>query len=615
MNDDNADNWGSGFYRTHLTLTGTVNTAGSTLTRTGSDGSTATFTFAAGRYQTTAGDGAFDTLTWNATARQYTFRDGATQSTELYSATGQLLSATDAAGNTTTFTYSATGLITQQRSASGETLNYDYSGNNLTQIRAITADGKTTTRVRHGYDTSNRLITVTADLTPADNTITDGKTFITRYTYDGASKRLASITTPEGNVQRFTYILVGSQYRLATLTDAIGTTRLAYSGARTTVTDPLGLITYYDFNTAGQLTQLTRPGNQITRYTWDAAGNLTRVIGPDNLTTDYTYDANGNCTREADSAGNILTRSFDSANRLTAQSVQLAAGSLLTTRYAYDATNKGLLRFEVSPEGRVTEHRYDSFGQRTTSLTYAVGLYTGTVTESALATWVASRQASALRTDFTFDARGQLQTSTTYDAVDANGAGLAAGKSTTQYIFDAAGNLLKRIDAVGASTTWSYDGLGRQLTQTNALGQTTLTTYDDTNNRIVTTEASGLITTRLHDKAGRLVSLTQASAKATLGTTRTTFDADNRPVMVEDPLGNTSFSLYDALGNKVADVDPDGTLTEYRFDAADRQTVSITYSTAVDRSKLINAAGVPLLPTGQPPPRIHRRRPMALQSL
>ena len=593
LNDDNADNWGSGFYKSQLKLTGTANTAGSTIKRIGADGSEATYTWSATRaaYVTTAGEGAFDSVTWSAASRQYTWRDGATQSTQTYNTSGRLISTQDATGNATTYTYNAAGLITQQRSATGETLNYDYTGTNLTQIRAVTADGKTQTRVRYGYDTLNRLTRVTADLSPADNSIADGKTHVTTYTYDGNTRRLASITTPEGNVQRFTYTQAGSQWRINSVTDATGTTTFTYSTNRTAVTSPLGLVTFYDFDASGQLTALTTPANQITRYTWDAAGNLTRITAPDGLVTNFTFDANGNCTREADTAGRVITRSFDSSNRLTAETRQGAG----TARFIFDATNKGWLRFELTPEGRVREHRYNAFGERITTLVYATGTYTGTTTEAALTTWAAARKASVLRTDYTFDARSQLASVTTYDAVDANGNGLATGKSTTQTVFDARSQLLQTL-APNGTTTYTYDGLGRELTRTNALGQTATRQYDQANNRLITTAANGLITTQAFDKVGRLISTTEASSTVTLGTTRYTYDANNRLVMTEDARGNKSFTLYDTASRKVADIDPDGTLTETRFDAADRQTIAITYATAVDRTKLINAAGTPLTP-------------------
>src|SRR5262249_58662995 len=64
--------------------------------------------------------------------------------------------------------------------------------------RATATLGGALRQVEYGYDNSGRLTTVTADLTPADGSIVDGAVFITIYTYDGTTTRIASVTQSDG---------------------------------------------------------------------------------------------------------------------------------------------------------------------------------------------------------------------------------------------------------------------------------------------------------------------------------------------------------------------------------------------------------------------------------
>lgn len=149
------------------------------------------------------------------------------------------------------------------------------------------------------------------------------------------------------------------------------------------------------------------------------------------------------------------------------------------TRYIYDASGTRL-RFTISPEGRVSEYRYDNYGQRTSSIQYLTPgwLWWSTPGEGDMVAWVNSVDRSkAQRTDYAYDWRGQLTRSYTYDSVDAAGNGL--GQSLTQYVYDAAGQLLKTIDARNGVMQSTYDGLGRVLTVTNALNQVSVNSYDD----------------------------------------------------------------------------------------------------------------------------------------
>lgn len=204
LSDDNGDNWQLNIHQRLHGLTGTVNAAGSSITKTYGDGAEAVFTYdvARGCYVSPVGDGAHDTLTYSAGVWIWT--DGSDTAQEIYDEQGRLINARDQDANTNTYIYTG-ALLTEIRSASddGITLNrvyFDYSGNNLTQIRSVTSDGSQVL-TSYRYDAQNRLTQVLVDLTP-ENPLTlqdsdsDGvyetvnsQTYVTTYTYDGTSAR------------------------------------------------------------------------------------------------------------------------------------------------------------------------------------------------------------------------------------------------------------------------------------------------------------------------------------------------------------------------------------------------------------------------------------------
>lgn len=622
--DDNGDNWTSGFFSQQLKLVGTRNTAGSTLTRTDRDGAQAVYAYNAttGRYESTAGSGAYDSITYDATADRYVWTDGGSGTKERYdaAATGRLLSTTDAAGNVTSYTYNTAGKLATVVDASGETTYYDYSGNNLTQIRSVLQGGATVTRVRYAYDATNRLSTVTVDLSPADNSVSDAKTYVTTYTYDGTSTRVASVTQSDGTRTSLTYVLVGSQYRVASVTDALNqVTKFAYDTTtrRTTVTDPLNLVTLLDYDSAGQLLKVTASPvggvTQVVSYAYSANGDLTQTVDAQGNAVVMQYDASGNQTLQRDAAGNTVTRSFDARNQLITETAYVVAdpdgaGSLqpsqpLTTRYVYDAAGKNQLRFVLSPEGRVTEYQYSGYGERIAviqypSTVYAVGALAlnAVPTEAQMSTWVGTQdRTKTLRTDHAYDARGQLQRSTVYASVASTGLGVNdATASVTQYVYDQAGNLLSTVSPTTGTATRTYDGLGRVLSEKDALNQSTVSIYDDANRKTSITAANGLVTTTVQDAAGRLVSVLQSSAaSANLGQTQYFYDADGRLRMTQDPTGVRQWKLYDEAGRTVAEIDGNGSLTEYVYDRNNQVTQTIAYATTVATAGLVDANGKP----------------------
>jgi YD repeat-containing protein len=623
-----ADNWSAGIMRKSAVLTGTINKAGSSITRTDEDGARSVYTYnnALGVYVSADGDGAYDTIA--KAGKNLVWTDGTTGRTETYDSNGVLQQTADPQGNKITYSYYSSGalagLLQSATDASGETVYFDYAANRtLTQVRTViqgTNSQQTVTRAHYEYDAQNRLTKAVVDLTPDDNSTSDGKVFTTTYTYDGSSARIASIVQSDGTKLSFTYTWDGSNYRVASVTDGVGqVTRFAYDTAarKTTVADPLNQITTYEYDAGGQLVKVTRPtadgSSLVTSFTYNANGDVIRIVDGAGHAVDMQYDANGNQTLQRDSAGNTIVRTFNAMNQTATETVYAVAdpdgsGPLqpsqpLTTRYVYDASVGNLLRFVISAEGRVTEYRYNGAGERTSTIQYTGAAYNvaalaqaAVPTEGQMQNWAKGLdQTQALRTDMIYDLRGQLKTQTTFAKLDSKGNGVVDGnQSVVNYVFDQAGLLRQTVDANGGMTSYAYDGLGRLLSATDAQNGVTFTTYDDKNHATKTVFANGLATTSIFNAAGQLTGVAQSGLDgATLGQTSYVYDANGRLRMTVDPTGQRSYVLYDAAGRKVADIDASGALVEYRYNGADQIAKTIRYVTKVDLRRLTDASGNP----------------------
>ncbi|MDN8618028.1 Ig-like domain repeat protein [Variovorax ginsengisoli] len=637
MTDDNGDNWAVGAFGQRLQLSGTAATPGSTLTRTDRDGAQAVYIWdtATSRYTSLAGAGAMDTIAYDEGASQFVWTDGDTGLVERYQATGQgrLLNVSDPNGNTVTYAYNANGTVQSATSANGEVTWYDYTGTNLAKIRTVDAGGNTLTAVHYTYDGSNRLSSVVVDLTPADNSVADGKTYVTTYTYDGASKRVASVTQTDGTNLSFEYVQVNGVYKVQSVTDALGAvTRFGYTKSRngnpiTTVTDALGAKSVYYSDAEGRLGQMrvgvtdtNALGVSLVNYTYDSDGNVVQIVDGEDNKVRFEYDASGNLLTEVDAFGNTRVRTYGFQNQLLTDTIYanaaVSAGIFSkdaalpeTARYVYSASNPRQLRFAVGAQGNVTEYRYDSYGLRTSAIEYQGSLFDTTAlaqsavpTVSDMLTWSAAQDLKLTqRIDYTYDGRGELATSTSYASVASNGIGNTAGAAVTQYVYDSHGRLVQRIEAGvdGGTTQYVYDGLGR-LTSTSGpsldgtTASVTITAYDDVNGRTTVTLANGLSTVSAFDHAGRLVSVTQTSVgTGVLGTTSYFYDADGNLLMTQDPTGARAWQLYDEAGRKVADIDATGALTEYVYNANDQLRQTVAYTARIDTSLLIDGSGQP----------------------
>jgi YD repeat-containing protein len=649
--DDNGDNWRLGLSRRITGLVGTVNTAGSAITRVGEDGAEVVYSWDATRaaYVSKNGAGSFDTL--SLAGGFWTWTDGDTQVKETYQVVSgvdaKLLRVVDPDGNKIELTYGGgltSYLVTEiatwsASAATGEkvTIAYDTAAGNTSDILSITTrylsagvaqpDVK---RVSYTYEpytkagqAARRLKTVTVDLTPQDSTdnATAGTTYTSTYTYvDASSSRLASLTQGDGSKLDFAYDVATS--RIVSIKESVGAqvreTKFDYSVAGVTkVTDALGQITELSYETAAgqnqyQLKSIKSPAvggvSQVQSFAYDANGNVVSVTDARGSVTTYGYDANGNRVYERDAQNNVVRRSFSVTNQLLTQTSYLdldpdGAGvgeptQALSTRYVYEtaAGKTHQLRFAISAEGRVTEYSYNAAGQISRTFAYAAGTY-GTAALApaqvpALADMVAwagaQSKAGSHRVDYTYDSRGQLDRKSTFGSVDAAGNGVLDGtQSVAQYVYDQAGNLLKQVDALGGITQYAYDGLNRVISQRDAAGNVTSTLYTDALRQGKVSMANGLAVVSTYDASGRVVSVSRTDAAVALGTTSYVYDALGRQRAVTGPLGEKSYTLYDAANRKVGEIDAEGALTEYIYNGNNQVVRSVQYATKVDPAKLV----------------------------
>ncbi len=437
---------------------------------------------------------------------------------------------------------------------------------------------------------------------------------MTSYTYDGASKRVASITQTDGSVLSITYHTSGAFTGWAKdLTQTVGSgdtrvTSFAYTDEgggllRTEITDPRGQVTkLWSKNTdnggtptdeRGQLMRVMAPPAKTgatpteINYTYDASGNVLTAVTKSGTTTlstvSYQYDAAGNVTQITDANGNVVTRQYAATtNRLlmeTRTGTHAGGSGSIYTRYVYDAEEH--LTFMISAEGHVTEYAHTAAGEVQYVFEYpgdAYAIGSTLPTHAQMVSWRGGlNRATSKIVQNDYDARGNLIETTRYGASDAGGAALTSeGTSTAYFSYDAGGRLLNKYNSAGSSgvaETYVYDGLGRLRVSTDGAGGRTTIIFNDTATTTTvktqtvsdgtefggTETAQSYIVVSTYNKAGELISVVDSgsatgSSFTPGGTTTSVYDKNGQLRLTTDPTGLRNFYLYDKSGRKVADV-------------------------------------------------------------
>lgn len=415
------------------------------------------------------GDLAPAAFTYDARGRAATIADGEGAATRTglftYGASGFLTSRTDALGRVTQFTRDADGRATRLVEPGGRTLDLTRDGlGDLTRLAIVGGATHLLTHTDFG-----KLASYTAPDAGSGPAVTS-------FTYD-ADEHLTRITRPGGQTIDFSYDAAGRQIARTVAAGATTFTHSPTSGLVTTVTAPGGSTLSFAYDgpfqlgrtwtgaVAGSVTETIdndlRPASQSVNggstvsFTYDADSLVTGIgalaftrsaasgliVGASigGLSEAFGHNEFGEQTSHTASFGGAALwaqqLAYDKLGRLT-QRDETIAGATDVFAYSYDAAGR---LSEVRKNGTITAtYAYDPNGNRTSA-------------NGELATYDAQdRLTQRGAAAYAYTPAGDLLSKT------ANG-------QTTQYSYDALGNLTAATLPDGTAVQYVIDGEGHRI--------------------------------------------------------------------------------------------------------------------------------------------------------
>lgn len=550
---------------------------------------------------------------------QYLTADGLT---EVYDIDGKLSSISDLVGRSQILTYDGTtGLLSTVQDNFGRTLSFRYDLNS----RLVAVLDSAGLQVAYAYDAFNNLASVTYP---------DGS--VKNYHYNESqstigttlSSALTGITDESG--ARYASYEYDDSGRATgeTLAGDVASFGLSFSANSTTVTDPLGAVRTYSFQTILGVTKSTgrsQPGGP----------------GCSASSSGISYDANGNVSSRTDFAGSKVCYGNDlSRNLETARIEGYAAGDSCPTNVG--AATPGATQRKITTQWhpswrletrraepkRITTRVYNGQPDPTRGNTLATCAPTGATLPDGQPIAVLCKEIEQATTDttgatgfnatndsvariwgYTYNTYGQLltadgprtdvadittvayypDTTANWTLGDVKTVTNAVGHTWNYTQYDKAGRLLAATNPNGTALTYSYTPRGWLKTRTLG-GQTTTYDYTPWGGVAKVTLADGSYTAYTWDAAHRLTDISDSVGN----TTHLTLDNAGNITLsettdIQGRVARRTQTDFDALGRPWKHYDSAGNVTETRHDAEDRLNAVIdakNRSTAYTRDAL-----------------------------
>ena len=454
---------------------------------------------------------------------------------------------TDARGISTSKTLDSNGQLIQMIDNVGNAINMLYDSNR-NRTRVTTANGErfdfrydafgNITRTGRNFDNATTEIEYDTALFDLPIEITDPLGRVYSFEYDSQGN-LTRTTDPLNQISEFTYNSAG---QVLTATDKLGqVSTYAYDtlGRLVSVTDELNRTVTYGYDAAGNQTTVTDPQGRVTTTEYDDAGDPIRVTAPDGGITQFVYDGNKNLLSLTDSLGRVKSWTYDERERVTSYTDALENQTFMT----YDEV--GNMVTYTREDGAVIEYVYDDVN-RVSEVRYPA--LTGVAADTVTYTYdelyrVTNQSDNDSSIDYVFDPISRL-TSTTQTW---NGQA-----DTLDFGYDLVDRRASMTDATG-TTTYTYDDLDRLTNLTDSAGRAFGFTYDPLDRLTRKTMANGTATDFTYDPASQLL------------------DIITEKVGTSEVIESIAYT-YNTTGTRSSETRLDGNIRTFFYDANDRVT-------------------------------------------
>lgn len=492
---------------------------------------------------------------------------------------------TYANGDQETYSYYNTGLLKEKIEINGNSLSYTYDskGNMLTDKANNIAAADYRYNV-YTYDTSGinllmamrdgKTTTYTYDVYGNVLSEVDALGYETQFQYDNFNQKTQEINA-KGEVTNYTYNK--NRQLLTTTLPNLAVTENVYYPAR-------------DIVTKGLLKETIDPYGNREQYFYDAVGNMIKSIDRNNNVSTFKYNELNKVIEQTNARGHTISYKYDGLGNVLEEKVDvLNQYDTMTTllRYQYDklsrVTQKSFYNSKYSNNNNYTDYTYDSVGNLVDEKTYiykeALGFYD-----------------FMLHNSYEYEFNNQIKV--TKRSTYRNDSNQLSYFQTTEesYAYDKLNRRTSYTNPTGATTIYSYvDGTANVQEETVSFDDVTISntyTYTLLNQLATQTDSNGNVTATHYDELGRKISVTNADNQVTsfeynnLGKlTKTTtplgysdsyqYDLMGRQTSFTNKNGHTAYQRYDANSNITSITDTNGFTTHLYYDSGNQKIAEI----------------------------------------